>query len=303
MSDEPNEPTTPTNHTTATLDDSMSNFVSAMNQILSIPPVSSMEAINNEASSTPPSIPNLTTLSTEALNSPSTSALTSVPIPAWTASLAEALISPSTPVASSVNTDEINLTDMPSPLPMPDEELPPPPPPPPSLVLPQVVIPNFQSTIQTLINESQHPHIEQLIQNMVMNPITAHGTGGTPLMNALAQSFQEKPAYKKVLSEKGKSQLKTIKYSAETCQQDKCPIIQENFSEGEEVIQLPCEHYFNTDAIHEWLENQKSECPVCRFELDFIEILIEKPAETSDEDAEEMQTVGQAIAYLTAKEE
>ena len=36
------------------------------------------------------------------------------------------------------------------------------------------------------------------------------------------------------------------------------------------------------------LENQKSECPVCRFELDFIEILIEKPAETSDEDADEI---------------
>ena len=45
-----------------------------------------------------------------------------------------------------------------------------------------------------------------------------------------------------------------------------CPISLEPFKEGEEIIELPCNHIFNENSIKGWLK-EKHNCPVCRAEI------------------------------------
>jgi len=45
-----------------------------------------------------------------------------------------------------------------------------------------------------------------------------------------------------------------------------CPISLEPFKDGEEIIELPCNHIFNENSIKGWLK-EKHNCPVCRTEL------------------------------------
>ena len=42
-----------------------------------------------------------------------------------------------------------------------------------------------------------------------------------------------------------------------------CSICYYNVKEGEQVIQLPCQHYFHVDCIKEWLIKQRT-CPMCK---------------------------------------
>jgi len=89
----------------------------------------------------------------------------------------------------------------------------------------------------------------------------------------LSQSLYDESAYKKKISEKGKLELMHIKFD----KNDKdnlntsCPIMQTEFEDEQYVIKLPCNHLFLPDAINRWLE-EKPECPVCRHELDYIEV-------------------------------
>lgn len=91
------------------------------------------------------------------------------------------------------------------------------------------------------------------------------------MSNLLYTTLNQKNAYKKVLSEKGKKQIKKMKFSC-SMKNDKCPILLEKFNEGDEVTVLPCEHVFTTSAIEEWLNDEQAKCPVCRYELDSKEI-------------------------------
>ena len=97
-----------------------------------------------------------------------------------------------------------------------------------------------------------------------------------PSHNVLLQSFNEKPAYKKVLSEKGEEQLKEIKFSDSDKTNDTCPIFQITFDSDDMVIQLPCKHIFTPDGIKKWLSEEQAICPVCRYELDSKEVKIKK---------------------------
>lgn len=45
-----------------------------------------------------------------------------------------------------------------------------------------------------------------------------------------------------------------------------CPVCKEDYSAGENVRQLPCNHLFHNDCIIPWLE-QHDTCPVCRKSL------------------------------------
>ena len=74
---------------------------------------------------------------------------------------------------------------------------------------------------------------------------------------------------KKVLSDKGKETLKRIRYNKSDASYHSCPILCTDFEDGEEITVLPCNHCFNSDAIEKWLTEEKSECPVCRTELDY----------------------------------
>jgi len=56
-----------------------------------------------------------------------------------------------------------------------------------------------------------------------------------------------------------------------------CSVCKEEFQIGNEMLDLPCKHYFHKDCLMPWL-NQHDSCPICRFEL-----------KTEDEDYEKMK--------------
>lgn len=106
------------------------------------------------------------------------------------------------------------------------------------------------------------------------------------LNNILQRSIEDaKPVYKNVISDDGKAKLENLIYSSDlnlsnlSC--NICPITQDEFKDGDEIIKLPCDHYFNKKSILEWLENSKAECPVCRYKLLSKEIKIEENLENS----------------------
>lgn len=80
----------------------------------------------------------------------------------------------------------------------------------------------------------------------------------------LARSLLDYKAYKEVLSEAGKEALQVVTVSESGM---KCPIMHCEMEPGSKAIQLPCLHMFDEEAIMQWLENEKAECPVCRHAL------------------------------------
>ena len=109
------------------------------------------------------------------------------------------------------------------------------------------------------------------------------------LENSIVNSleFSDKK-YKKVISDNGKKELKKLQFKKNddnyNYKNDICPIIQTEFDDNEIITQLPCKHCFNTEAITHWLEKEKAECPICRFELDYDEIKIEDQDQDQDQD-------------------
>lgn len=80
--------------------------------------------------------------------------------------------------------------------------------------------------------------------------------------------FEESPTnIKHIISKEGKKVLKYEKHTQNRYSQNICPILNEPFNQNHEIIELPCKHIFDRDSILFWLENHKSECPVCRFKL------------------------------------
>lgn len=83
----------------------------------------------------------------------------------------------------------------------------------------------------------------------------------------------DKSEMKKITSEKGFQEIKSGTYQ-KTMEYDSCPISTDEFQEGETISILPCGHYFSPEAIQYWLK-ESNKCPMCRHELDFIEVKIE----------------------------
>ena len=110
----------------------------------------------------------------------------------------------------------------------------------------------------------------------------------TPLFNRrnqfeelLRNSLYQDKNIKKVLSDKGSEQLKVVKFDPDKHEMKECVITQEKFKKDEEVICLPCKHIFDKQAIKTWLKEESSKCPVCRYELDFVEKKEELPERES----------------------
>ena len=89
--------------------------------------------------------------------------------------------------------------------------------------------------------------------------------------NILNSSLYDEAPIKNVASDKGKEQVKTVKYKKDCCSNNTCPILHIDFDDNEEIGVLPCNHGFNKEAIDRWISDEKAECPVCRFKLDSIE--------------------------------
>jgi hypothetical protein len=132
-------------------------------------------------------------------------------------------------------------------------------------------------------------NIINLLVNSNSNP-TNYTNFNSNFNNVLNQSFQEKNKYKKIISKKGLTSLKKIKFN-KNMNQKECPIFMTKFEENEEVTQLPCKHIFNNIAIEKWLKEENHICPVCRYELDFKEVKntidIEENNNEDDNDTED----------------
>jgi hypothetical protein len=104
-------------------------------------------------------------------------------------------------------------------------------------------------------------------------PIQRYSFTSNTLNDVLTRSLYDENAYKKKISEKGKQQLIHIKFNKNDSENINtiCPIMQTDLEEEQYIIRLPCNHSFIPFAINKWLD-EKPECPVCRHQLDSVEI-------------------------------
>ena len=110
----------------------------------------------------------------------------------------------------------------------------------------------------------------QRILNLLNNEINHNNITNNFINNSL---YQTKKKYKKIISAKGEALLKFTKFN-DNFDEKICPIMQISFEKNEEIIQLPCGHIFNKEGILQWLKEEQSKCPVCRYELPYDEIEI-----------------------------
>jgi len=136
----------------------------------------------------------------------------------------------------------------------------------------------FLGMLVNMLNENS------LNSNLAMLPLANNFVNtqisqGATLNRILNDSLLDKTPYKKILSDKGNDQLKIVKYSKDNFDQESCCIMFYNFEEGQDVIQLPCNHIFDPDGIKTWLNEEQAKCPICRFELDSKEVKDENSEE------------------------
>jgi len=158
---------------------------------------------------------------------------------------------------------------------------------------------NFGNIIDNFINATINNGFDNALNNQHLTtrryyspinaPYNTHYNRNTNLFGSsnilqeiLNSSLYDVTAYKKKISEKGKSQLIHIRFDKNDNENinTSCPIMQTDFEDEQYVIKLPCNHMFTPEAINKWLE-EKPECPVCRFELDSIEVKRENNTQTS----------------------
>ena len=120
--------------------------------------------------------------------------------------------------------------------------------------------------------------------------------------------INDKKKYKTVYDneEEEEQQLKIIKYIKETDNNndnnDKCPIMSTFFEDGQDIIQLPCKHSFEPEAIKQWLKEEKAECPVCRYnQFKTKEIKIEEGEAVTEvvEATVPLATIPEQISFFT----
>lgn len=132
------------------------------------------------------------------------------------------------------------------------------------------------------------------LTNILTNRINSNSNSFFPLQsnlntsnfnvsNIIQNSLYQSNPYKKVTSDSGMSQIKKIIFKDKEQETKECAITQDEFTEGQEIAQLPCKHIFETEAIKTWLKEESNSCPVCRYELDFKEVCMKVPQERSSE--------------------
>lgn len=134
--------------------------------------------------------------------------------------------------------------------------------------LPEIVDNFLQNVVYTAVQQTgidvPPPQIPPPQLNL---PISIH----EPINNALEQSFYEDTSVSKIASAKGKEIVTTIVYDASSnLTNTQCPITLCDFKQGESISKMPCGHVFNKAALEMWFQNS-NKCPICRYELDYIE--------------------------------
>ncbi len=131
-------------------------------------------------------------------------------------------------------------------------------------------------------------NIVDLSSNIVIEPIDSSANNTnlpldiTSTLNRLLQSsFHDKAKYKKVLSSKGETELEDLSYNIDLNTNSRCPIMHVDFTDGMDIIRLPCNHCFIPEAIERWLKEENALCPVCRYNLDSKEVETEDSSAAS----------------------
>ena len=156
----------------------------------------------------------------------------------------------------------------------------------------------FLGMLVNMLNGNSDFNSNLAMLPLANNFINAQISQGSNLNRILNDSLlMEKTPYKKILSDKGNEQLKTVKYNKDKFEQDSCCIMFIDFEEGQDVIQLPCGHIFDPDGIKTWLKEEQAKCPICRFELDFKEVK-EDELELEDIDSDDETDVDEITPLL-----
>jgi hypothetical protein len=107
---------------------------------------------------------------------------------------------------------------------------------------------------------------QQRFRNLFNNPISRRN-----VEEVIEETLNTEKMYKKVISDEGKKSIKILKFNDDINSQ-RCPITLMTFEKDQDIAILPCKHVFDKNAIMEWLENEQSKCPICRYEFNSQEI-------------------------------
>jgi len=137
-----------------------------------------------------------------------------------------------------------------------------------------------------------------------ISPIVYAGAGGggagaggdVDVASILARSLYDRHPVKKVITEEGQRAIVDKKFTAAMVEDLKingvCGIWQEDLEEGEDIKILPCNHAFKSEAIMRWLQEEKAECPVCRFSLQSKEVNENQALNLVDDDDDDDEDEG-----------
>lgn len=158
------------------------------------------------------------------------------------------------------------------------------------------ILPNIFNISNSRLNSQSNfdDFMINQLTNILTNRINSNSNSFFPLQsnlntsnfnvsNIIQNSLYQSNPYKKVTSDNGMSQIKKIIFKDKEQETKECAITQDEFTEGQEIAQLPCKHIFETEAIKTWLKEESNSCPVCRYELDFKEVCMKVPQERSRE--------------------
>jgi hypothetical protein len=127
----------------------------------------------------------------------------------------------------------------------------------------------------------------QRVGGVANNPNDIEST----VASILSRSLYDRHPVKKVITEEARCEIVDKKFTAAMVEELKingvCGIWQEDFEEGEGIKILQCNHAFKADAIMKWLEEEKAECPVCRFSLKSKEVNENQNFDDGDDDEDE----------------
>ena len=113
----------------------------------------------------------------------------------------------------------------------------------------------------------------------------------------MSRSLYDRHPVKKVITEEARLEIVDKKFTVDMVEElkinDVCGIWQEQFEEDEDIKILPCNHAFKAGAIMKWLEEEKAECPVCRFSLKSKEVNENQNFDDGEEDEDEDEGEGE----------
>ena len=122
---------------------------------------------------------------------------------------------------------------------------------------------NINRTIYEFYNHYSIPVTEIEIENsnIMIYPNLLFST----LMNIIDNTNDNEEVQEdtEILTEEEFNQLEVVNVDNSNVDNE-CSICIDNFSEGQEVIKLPCNHIFHFNCIKSHLRNYNNKCPLCR---------------------------------------